>query len=82
MTLCLFIAVVLINIPSYVMLYGTFFRGFLRELGHSENRWEFNQFRNIHLFLFLLCSISWTIACYFMIAKFLFGFTDPWAFLR
>lgn len=92
MTFYLFIAVVVLNIPTYVILFRAFFgnaNGFWnafgranenQSLGKEENEDAF--FADMQFLLFGVACISITIASYFVIAKFLLGFADPWEFLR
>lgn len=82
MTFYLFLAVIALNIPTYVLFYRTFFSDFWRWWGEQNRRWPARKSIGIHVWLFVISSTSVTLASYFVIAKFLFGFDDPWEFLR
>jgi hypothetical protein len=94
MTLYLFIAVVVLNLPVYAILFGAFFGGSngfweaFRLFGRGEWRaalagdYENQQFAKLQFLLFAISCVLMTAASHFVIAKFLFGFEDPWAFLR
>lgn len=93
-TLYLFLAVVALNIPFYWMLGNTFFGGWngwwrVLDLASWRETWANieqdrtdHNFAKLHLLLIVIACISTTLAEYFVIAKFIFGFADPWAFLR
>lgn len=93
MTLYLFIGVVLLNIPVYLLLGKTFFggwHGFLESFvaifrsdiqAAFSGDYEGHQIGKFTLLLYALSCAFIVAAEYHVIAKFLFGFEHPWDFV-
>jgi hypothetical protein len=87
MAVILLIAMVVLNVPLYVLLGKSFFGGwgeFLDAVVAMLDRYAYlNEERRagkLMLLLFLVSCVAIVAAEYHVVAKFLFGIAEPWRF--